>query len=345
MRTSQKLICVSILLLTFILFFYSTFRIQTLNVTQKINWNMDLFKKENYPINNTYALVFFGRRAQTQILMRYLVKNLKINGGVLDKIVFAVKTEKKDDLEYLDSIMRQNKTYYKEIRFSNTKNYREVYLAIEDNDLVFKIDDDIVFISDGTFERMLEEYSKNNHLFLSANIVNHPLLSHVHARMMAILPYDHVSEFKWMKSTNKSDLDSTECKHGEYGPFSKWWNNPKCTALVHESFLYHAKNNELSVYDFKKWDFHQMGYERWSINFVLMRGVIVNKMKKMFPNMDDDEIAISQEMPKILSKHCLSFGSAIVVHFSYYPQIEFLQKTNFLERYDNLSKLYLEIDF
>jgi hypothetical protein len=78
MRTSQKLICFSILLLTFILFCYSTFRIQTLNVTQQINWNMDLLKNENYPINNTYALVFFGRRAQTQILMRYLVKNLKL---------------------------------------------------------------------------------------------------------------------------------------------------------------------------------------------------------------------------------------------------------------------------
>jgi hypothetical protein len=59
MRTSQKLIYFSILLLMFILLFYSTFRIQILNETQQINWNLDLFKKENYPINNTYALVFF----------------------------------------------------------------------------------------------------------------------------------------------------------------------------------------------------------------------------------------------------------------------------------------------
>jgi hypothetical protein len=126
---------------------------------------------------------------------------------VLDKIVFAVKTENKDDLEYLDSIISQNKTYYKKVIFSNNKRYAEIYLTIEDDDLVFKIDDDIVFISDGTLERMLEEYFNKDLLFLSANVINHPLLSHVHARMLAILPYDHVSELKWIKSKKRYDLD------------------------------------------------------------------------------------------------------------------------------------------
>ena len=211
--------------------------------------------------------------------------------------------------------------------------------------MVFKIDDDIVFIHDGTFERMLEEYFNDNLLFLSANVVNHPLLSHVHARMMANMPFDQISEFQWTKSVNKSNLDSTECQNGEYNSFSKWWKNPKCTVLVHESFLYHALKNELDVYDFKKWDFHHMGYERWSINFVLMRGIYANKMKKMFPNMDDDEVAISREMPKVFGKHCFSLGSAIVVHFSFNPQREFLEKTNLLQRYNNFSKIFLKTNF
>jgi hypothetical protein len=335
-----------ILLVIFIIFIsYSNFEIKIFNEIPKINRNEDLFKKANFKVNNTYALVFFGRRAQTQILMRFLVKNLKINGGVLDKIVFAVKTKNKEDLEYLDSIMRQNKTYFKRVLFPSTKHYREIYLSMEDNDLVFKIDDDIVFIHDGTFERMLEEYFNDNLLFLSANVVNHPLLSHVHARMMANMPFDQISEFQWTKSVNKSNLDSTECQNGEYNPFSKWWKNPKCTVLVHESFLYHALKNELDVYDFKKWDFHHMGYERWSINFVLMRGIYANKMKKMFPNMDNDEVAISRDMPKVFGKHCFSLGSAIVVHFSYYPQREFLQKTNLLQRYNNFSKIFLKTNF
>ena len=117
-----------ILLVIFLIFIsYSNFEIKIFNEIPKINRNEDLFKKANFKVNNTYALVFFGRRAQTQILMRFLVKNLKINGGVLDKIVFAVKTKNKEDLEYLDSIMRQNKTYFKRIIFPSTKHYREIY--------------------------------------------------------------------------------------------------------------------------------------------------------------------------------------------------------------------------
>ena len=343
MKGNLKYVNFFIIVSIFLLVLNWHFKFQTFNENPKINPKMDLFKKANFKINNTYALVFFGRRAQTTILMRYLQKNLKINGGVLDHIVFAVKTENKEDLDYLDSLLSQNKTYLKRITFPNTKRYREIYLAIDDNDLVFKIDDDIVFIADGTFERMLEEYFIKNLLFLSANVVNHPLLSYVHARMMAILPYDHISEFKWAKSTNESDLDSTECRHGGYDPFSKWHNTSKCTAIVHESFLYHAYNNELDVYDFKKWDFHLMGYERWSINFVLMRGIYANKMKKMFPNWDNDEVAISQEMPKSFDQHCYSLGQAIVVHFSYGPQSKFLQKTTLLKRYDDFSKVYLKI--
>ena len=77
----------------FLLVLNSHFKIQVFNENPKINQKIDVLKKANFRVNNTYALVFFGRRAQTKILIRYLHKNLKINGGVLDKIVFSVKTE------------------------------------------------------------------------------------------------------------------------------------------------------------------------------------------------------------------------------------------------------------
>ena len=280
----------------------------------------------------------FGRRNQTKILLRYLTKNLKINGGVLDKIVFAVKTNDKYDLQYLDSIINQNKSYFEKKRFTSNKRFREVYESMQDDDLIFKIDDDIVFIRNGTFENMLEEYFTQNLLFLSANVVNHPLLSHVHGRMRAVLPYFEFINYTWSRSSDKVDLDTTECQFGTYDPFSRWWKNSKCAAIVHESFLYHVERDELDVYDFKRWDFHQMGYDRWSINFVLMRGIYANKMRSMFPNLEDDEIAISKEMPKKFGKHCYSLGSAIAVHFSYFTQKDYLMQTNLLRRYDELSE-------
>ena len=162
---------------------------------------------------------------------------------------------------------------------------------------------------------------------------------HVHARMMAISPYIEVDNFTKIKS-NRSDLDESDCKFGGYGPFSNWWNNGKCAAIVHKNFLNHALNNDLDAYDFKRWDFHQCGYERWSINFVLMRGIYANKMQILFPNFDDDEVSISKEIPQKLNKHCFALGSAIVVHYSYGPQYDYLLKTNLFARYDELSKMY-----
>ena len=104
---------------------------------------------------------------------------------------------------------------------------------------------------------MLEEYLTKNHFILSANVVNHPQLSYVHARLRAILPFYEVKEFQWKKSKNSSDeIDDRLAMAADYGPMSKWWQNSKLAAIAHESLLYHANNENLDVYDFKIWDFN-----------------------------------------------------------------------------------------
>jgi hypothetical protein len=118
-----------------------------------------------------------------------LEKNLKVNGGILEKIVFNVKTNNKKDLEYLDSISKQNKSYFEKRVIPFNHDFKGVYDYLPDDDLIFKIDDDIFFIAPNTFENMLKEYLINNLIVLSTNAINHPLLSHVHARMMAPIPF------------------------------------------------------------------------------------------------------------------------------------------------------------
>ncbi len=148
----------------------------------------ELYKKNNFT-GKTYALIFYGRKAQATILLRYLEKNLKVNGGILEKIVFNVKTNNKKDLEYLDSISKQNKSYFEKRVIPFNHDFKGVYDYLPDDDLIFKIDDDIFFIAPNTFENMLKEYLINNLIVLSTNAINHPLLSHVHARMMAPIPF------------------------------------------------------------------------------------------------------------------------------------------------------------
>jgi hypothetical protein len=61
--------------------------------------SLETFKLKSN-IRNIIALVFYGRKASVSILLKYLEKNLKRNGGILDKIVFAVRTKKPEDFKY-----------------------------------------------------------------------------------------------------------------------------------------------------------------------------------------------------------------------------------------------------
>ena len=105
-----------------------------------------------------------------------------------------------------------------------------------DDDLIFKIDDDIVFIEKDAMKNMLEEYITNDLLFLSANVVNHPLLSYVHARMMAMSSYYLVNNLTYVKAENATDLDTTECKFGGYDPWGIWLKMENALVLCTKTF-------------------------------------------------------------------------------------------------------------
>ena len=206
--------------------------------------------KAKHNIGNIIALVFYGRESSVSILLKYLEKNLKSNGGILDKIVFAVKTNTTQDIKFLDKYLefKNNNEYERKNFGAYNKHYKELYKNFHDNDLVFKIDDDIVFISNGTFERMIEEYLKNDLLILSANVVNHPVLTYVHEKIGAILPFILFKMENGTKSSNNIVQKLSKRKK-----VSKY---PVIGAITHESFFTHYKNKNLKIYDFGLWDFH-----------------------------------------------------------------------------------------
>ena len=255
-------------------------------------YKIDKDFKNKYNLRNIIAFVLYGRKRTASILFRYLENNLKINGGILDKIFIAVRTNNVEDLKFLESYLNENELYkenYEIKKFNASCNYKELYVVLDDNDLVFKIDDDVVFISNGTFEKMTIEYLKNKHFILSANVVNHPILSCVHARLRAILPFYEVKEYKWEISKNKSEeIDKTIAMGMECIPESKWWENGKLGAIAHESFLNHANNNNLDVYDYNIWDFNTITYNRWSVNFIVIWGRHLNKINETHSQQSDE---------------------------------------------------------
>ena len=175
---------------------------------------------------------------------------------------------------------------------------------------------------------MIEEYLKNDLLILSANVVNHPVLTYVHEKIGAILPFILFKMENGTKSSNNIVQKLSKRKK-----VSKY---PVIGAITHESFFTHYKNKNLKIYDFGLWDFHSLNYSRWSINFILFKGKYVKDLDSKFGS---DEWSISIEIPKEHNKHAYALGSALVSHFSYYDQYDYLSKTDILNKYAIISKM------
>ncbi|PKS10099.1 hypothetical protein jhhlp_001849 [Lomentospora prolificans] len=109
-------------------------------------------------------------------------RNLRENGGVLDRVIFAVRTDASSDLAYLDQLVNSNTKYSKYIPRAGYKAYVGSWEPVKDpNAIYIKIDDDVVFIEDGTIGALVERLEHNPQFFaVSANVINNPALSWVH---------------------------------------------------------------------------------------------------------------------------------------------------------------------
>lgn len=68
---------------------------------------------------------------------------MKKNGGILDQVIWAERTEVKEDLAFLDKIIESD-TDYTRILIQPGHGYSTAYDSIEDDVLYVKIDTDIV---------------------------------------------------------------------------------------------------------------------------------------------------------------------------------------------------------
>lgn len=255
-------------------------------------------------------------------------------------MTFVVKTKDAADLAFLDELLPKHPgVYAKHVVKPVNKDYREMYGSVQDDRLYVKMDDDIVFIQDGAIEELLEEHLARRYLFVSANVVNHPILTAVHNRMGATLPFHPPARMwrdngrDWELHAQPDALDSTFMGRAQPVPFSKCtWKDWHCAAIAHYSFLHRWQHQQLAAYNFRLWDFDTLTYERWSINFMVFNG---SDLPQSMPK--DDEAAISQKIPKAWQYHTAAVGAALVVHFSYLPQDTLINRTNLLVHYEHLA--------
>ena len=139
------------------------------------------------------AFIFFGRRRYTAVQWPYLLAARRSDGaGLLSQVVYVANTHDKEDLEWLDKLQAAHADYVlvqqpERVVRQNQNNadycalYREVGGGDAGDALVIKVDDDIVYVAPDALRNLVAAKLRNQHLlFVSANVVNHPLLAHVH---------------------------------------------------------------------------------------------------------------------------------------------------------------------
>ncbi|KAL9131352.1 MAG: hypothetical protein Q9217_000679 [Psora testacea] len=139
------------------------------------------------------GLIFFGRPASVAILNCYLEKNMVANGGWLDEVHFVVNTDKKDDIKWLNQLVKTRK-YYRKVDLGETEKgsngYNAVWATVERDNMYIKIDDDIIFFDDEAIPNLVYTKLKHPHsLNVVANLINSPETGWLHYRFGAIHAY------------------------------------------------------------------------------------------------------------------------------------------------------------
>jgi hypothetical protein len=235
-----------------------------------------------------------------EILNCYLEQNLIENGGLLSEVIFVSKTNKHEDIIYLQNLVAQHpRTYFIRNDSNSGWSFHVHYRNLDPNRYYVKIDDDVLYIDPNAIQSMLRaKLTNSDAIFTTANVINHPDFSRLHFHLRALVNITNA-----LPIATETGLPICD------------WTKSECANVHHRSFLKHHEAKTLDAYVFPLWDYNAFKYSRWSINFFLFKG---NEVRDVEPG--DDEYQISIVIPKKYKKHTLVVGAALVVHFGYRPQ-------------------------
>lgn len=308
-----------------------------------------------------YALVYYGRRSYVDILNAYLERDLRENGGVLDGVIFAMVKYTVEDMNYLIMLQRRNPKSYIIPWHMEGGAWDVIWrLADEPGAYYIKIDDDVTYIAEGAIAEMIREKRRGRFLFVSANVINHGILSAVHQEMAAIPHLEKppmekgrdVKEQKlgpWIARKDVMTDPNYRIEHTFYSDCV--WRRWDCAALVHEALLYRLETNTSCAFDFGIFDFHAHGYETmhdgisrsidWNDNFFAFK-------HEDFDDIDWDGVALDDERemstlhPKRRQEHAAALGRAIIAHWTFSVQEKgLLANTTLLERYRERAEVLM----
>lgn len=297
-----------------------------------------------------------GRKESMKCLFKQVLKQRNI----IDEHHLWVNTVVQDDLDYINEYAEEYKDFVvlkygcEELdpeQMGRAHNVKRFYnYCVEPDTFYFKVDDDIIFIEDNTFEVMSEYKINNPEIFLLyPTIINNVWCTHFLRKHDAI----NVPECPMCDQTWYSDFERVreDIKNSSY-IMSDNLDEPKLTQFIPEnrvmSQLYwydsgFAHGMLANTYDYivsgklKDLDIPNINldYEPVSINFIMWSGEDFAKFDGNVKSLDD-EPWLSMFYPLKYDLKNVMLGNIRVVHYAYWPQRNYLNTTDILEKYEKL---------
>jgi hypothetical protein len=252
-----------------------------------------------------------------EILFKHVMKEydlldeirLWVNSSNSSDIMWMVEMSLTHEKVTLDKTVSDNPT--PRITDQNFELYRFWDNCKDENTLYIRLDDDVVWLEENFFKNLIEFRINNPEpLFIYPNIINNSVTDYIHQRL-GCFNFENKIEYNCFDHYGVLDGSHAELRHNE--------------------FIKDIKNNDLDKYKFGKWSLYN--YERVSINSLAWFGKDIKNLEFK----PDEEDYVSCEAPRILERPSMIYGGPIAVHFSFHTQREYLDSTEILQKYAELS--------
>ena len=269
-------------------------------------------------------VVFWGRHRYVSLLWEYLRRNLVTHMGVVNKLVFVTdfrdaNPERSKSL--LASVAKEAGvpvTIYKACSASFGCAFNQ--FSVDAATVYVKVDDDVIFIKDGSIEHMVYQMLENDdYVVYSGAVVNNPHSWAVHQ----LLGAHPKTTYHWQDTLSVPPDQPLRVRAAKvyYGANLGDYMGSK----AHEAFVINAAIGRLDVYAFGLWNLNQCrcglpqpqvgmcnahGYYRWNINAIAWT---FNKSTPIATSFN--EPFISMEWPNAVAPHRSAIvGESLFVH-------------------------------
>ena len=270
----------------------------------------------------TILTIFAGREQYLEILKIYLDKLIEQN--IIDEVHLWDYTRNKKDSEYISKLCNANSSHYKLFipKLSKIRKWIDYYkyyakANYNDQDIIIKCDDDVVYIDINRMQDYLLEVKEG--CLYYPNIINNDVCAY----------------FQTKNKVHRllEEIDLLKTNMGNKEPLTQWYESTKCADDAHKIFLKNQNKFILEI-DNIKWG------SRLSINMFAGRFKTIKTYYSKFIRpyvLVGDEAFFSAKVCKIYNRENIIVPFFNIVHFAFGPQdVKYLEK-KYLQQYMDLA--------